>query len=398
MISGGRASAQRDSPDKKKLELRRRFRKLLDELQQNRKKKPSAVAAEHPCVDCGKNHRATASREKTFDSPKSGPPPVVPPTLSSSNGEPFLRATDAGAKRVPLAEWTPIPRSPPLNFDDTSPLPSDDDEVTRVPSSDPEDEVEERVDEMLNFQEFSPDVAQFEGNFEEYLVSLAKTSENDTDAYRRVREYIGCLPASEFALRRLGDLDDVTLTDRGLRLLCLLIHTPKSVALWNKASEYIRDQQQQIGDLIDVFLSLGPIKAGPDRKASELWSKYEFERVEDMIDVVEEAWRTASLGYKNPKDFEDEKTLIDAMTGNASGQETLARRLRLDPAVYESIQCASQETLKRKKSLSTTSSPDRERSPSRSSSENLKKVAVQEQKKKKSKRTSSRRKKNKNKV
>lgn len=404
--------------EKKRLELRQKFHQILNELQVGRKKRGALEKQKLPlCSDCGKYHIPSPNKPHAT-SPK-GPKPAPPrksvstPTTARatppSTARTLKELSEAAMVRgkaiakdtsIPLRESPPInrekiPTSPALTLDSPPRLPQEvypsigldleddvdeDDEEVLAERSEAEDEADDlaaEVDEMgfYNFQEFSPDIAQFDGNFEEYLVSLAKTSEDDLDAYRRVREYLACIPPSEFTIRRVGDMDDVTVTDRGLKLLCLLIHTPKSVALWNNAAKYIERldpaekeeiaKQNKCANLASVFLSLGPMKSptasGPDQKvAGGIWGKYEFDSIEDMIDVVEEAWKTAELGYKNSRDFEEEKKFISGMYNTSSGQEP-PRRLLLPVDSYKKIQSLSKETLKRK---SNNTSPNLSRSPS----------------------------------
>jgi ferredoxin len=276
----------------------------------------------------------------------------------------------AVALKIPDRPLPEPPKESPIFISDQPPplmQESDDDEeedaVSTEPLPDSDPEAEEDVSEEFELDEFTPSVTEFVGSFEDYLGMLAKTSEDDLTCYDRIRECLQNIPSSEFKLQKCGDMDDVTVTDRGLRLLCILLHTPRSVALWNKASECIRTDGH--GDLAEVFRALAPLsnsagKPDLDQKTASLWSRYKFESEDEMIDVVEEAWKTAALGgFKSAEEYEEEKKWIASMRTRT---DTPSTRIQLRPQIYESIR----QTVKRKPSGSPNSiTPDRQPSPTR---------------------------------
>lgn len=276
-----------------------------------------------------------------------------------------------------------IPETPPHSDTEEYSDNEGDDGYAEKPQAMEEEEEEDGDDEDMEEEEEEEDT-EFAGTFEEFLAGLARTSEDDLMAEQRVRELIQYIPANEYYLEHVDDRDEVTISDKGFMLLCILINTPRSIAIWNQACKYINQKGPGKGNLRTVFQEAGLEPLIPKRTESNaniektstnvpttVKSPFVFESIEEMIDVVDEAWKLAAKGFKNKDEYEEETKWILSVKNNdppvvpIPAPPTPDQKLKISPEAYESLRKISIEKLKRKSPPSSTSTtPEQGASPS----------------------------------
>lgn len=266
---------------------------------------------------------------------------------------------DIEERPLPLpSTHVPIPRSPPLLLPlspapilvpETPPISEDE---NNCDSADDKSCVTESTDNEpdQNCGEDTLKIAEIEDvHFGEYLARIAKLTESEDDpkAYSHVQELLSHIPKSEFTIHRVGNRDDVTLTSKGVRMVCGLLNTPKSRAFWRTTAELTRLVQEHQtlngsdlvleSDLTRMMVAASGTYLNPNKSNEE-------EEYDNQFDVVDEAWVLISKGFSKQEEYEEEKRFIESLKPCVS---PLSRR-RLPTEVFDTLKKRCQE-LKRKR-------------------------------------------------